>query len=163
MVGPFEVCEYFLALCLGALQANGRPAPTRAYVGAGEIAWDDWCGQLVVTSERVFRADAFPDEYTTVARCDGDTIGVEILVEHLHCVPSPNAKGQPPPVASMAAAHASIYLDDAVLWNALNGDWLGVDWERALLNRTFRGNQGGAVATQFRFFVGIDAVEWCLI
>ena len=88
-LGPYELCEWLRSSIEADLIACGSEPITNTYNGVGLIAWDDCCGQLVVTPERIYRSQEFPNEDTTDERCHAGTIAVTLLASLVRCVPSP--------------------------------------------------------------------------
>lgn len=160
-LGPYELCEWLQAAIIAELDACGRDAPTTTYPGVGLIAWDDCCGQLVVSPERIYRTQVFPQEDTTDERCSGGTVAVDLLASLVRCVPSPDDRGRAPSATALAAAHKLILDDAAVCWQAMAGS-LPDEWERAAISQTFAGNEGGCVAIENRITIGIASELWCI-
>ena len=129
--------------------------------GIGQIAWDDCCGQLVVTPELVFRSDVFPSEMTGDEQCDIWDVGVNLLVSLNRCVPGPDDMGRPPSAMALQTAHESILRDAAIIWATVEAPFPdSYEWERALLRQTILGGFGGCVAVETRFTLGVSSVMW---
>lgn len=158
----FAVCETILGGVLGDLEACDRPAVSRAIVAAGQVAWDDCCGQLVVGPERVYRSSEFPVEDATDEICEGGWIAVSIVVLLVRCVPTVNERGEAPSAAAMNAAYASLLRDAAVVWRSVGVKKLPHDWRRALVAQEFVGEQGACVGVETRLTIGLDDLDWCV-
>lgn len=161
--GPYELCEWLQASILGQLDRCDREPVTVTYPGVGLVAWDDCCGQLVVTPERIYRTMEFPVEDTTDERCYGGTIAVSLLATLVRCVPVPDDSGRPPKPAALAAAHKIVLDDAAVVWRAMSGPLEpDLEWERAGLSQSFVGAEGGCIAIESRVTIGVESEQWCL-
>lgn len=161
--GPYELCDWLRAEILAALDSCGRDPVTTSYPGVGLIAWDDCCGQLVVTPERIYRTQQFPLEDTTDERCSQGTIAVDLLAVLVRCVPTPDAAGNAPSAAELAAAHKAVLDDAAVCWSAMSGPLdPDLEWERASLSQQFVGAEGGCIAIESRVTIGVEAAYWCV-
>lgn len=159
----FDLCEWLLGGILAELDACSSEPITTAYSGAGLVAWDDCCGQLVVTPERVYRTQEFPIEDTTDERCSGGTIAVQLLATLVRCVPSPDDSGNPPNSAALSAAHKRILDDGAICWQAMSSPLdPDLEWERAGLAQTIVGGEGGCIAIESRVTIGVEANVWCV-
>lgn len=87
----------------------GTPAcaPGRVCTVPGTLAWDDCCGTLAVTVDRIYPSAVFPTEAVDsqlVAPCPPAYEAVDMTVTVLRCAPSPNEVGDPVPCAELAAA-----------------------------------------------------------
>lgn len=160
-VGPYELCEWLQAAILGELDACGSEPVSTTYVGVGLVAWDDCCGQLVVTPERVFRTQEFPNEDTTDEACYGGTIAVTLLATLVRCVPVPDDSGNPPKAADLSAAHKAVLDDAAIVWQAMSGE-IDDEWDRASLSQSFVGGEGGCIAIESRVTIGVESELWCV-
>lgn len=160
-VGPYELCEWLQAAILADLATCNRDDVTTTYPGVGLVAWDDCCGQLVVTPERIYRTQAFPTEDTTDERCYGGTIAVDLLATLVRCVPVPDDMGNPPSATALGEAHKRVLDDAAVIWQTMSGE-IDPEWSRASLSQTFTGGEGGCIAIESRMTLGIDADLWCV-
>ena len=161
--GPYEVAEFFLAACLAELDACGSDPITTAYCGVGLPAWDDCCGQLVVTPDNIFRSTTFPQEDTTDDRCDGATIAVEISAMLLRCVPTMDDRGRAPAASVLAAAHKRVLDDAGIMWAAMTAP-LPVDfeWDRGNVRQSVVSPTGGCVAIETRCLIGVASAQWCV-
>jgi hypothetical protein len=160
VVGPYELCEWVQASILGELERCESDPVTTTYPGVGLVAWDDCCGQLVVSPERIFRSVQFPTEDTTDEKCYAGIIAVDLLASLVRCVPVPNDRGMPPSASELASAHKRLLDDAAIVWQAVTGD-LDSEWERSGVAQTFSGGQGGCVAIETRLTIGVDSSTWC--
>lgn len=158
--GPYELCDWALGSVLTALEEAERPAITTSYVGVGTVAWDDACGQLVVSPVRVYRSVEFPVEDASQENCFAGNIVLDVSVSLVRCVPSLTDAGRSPTQEALRVAHKSILDDAAVVWQAVHGD-MPEDWERAAVSQDFGGSLGGAVAIQTRLLLGVEAELWC--
>ena len=160
--GPFELCEYVQSSILAALDDCGRGAVTTTYPGVGLIAWDDCCGQLVVSPERIYRSDVFPSEATTDERCNAGTIVVDILASLVRCVPVPGDTGRPPTASALSAAHKVILDDAGVVWSAVSAPLpVENEWERSSISQSFAGGEGGCISIETRLTIGVESERWC--
>jgi len=161
--GPYEVGEYFLAAVLGTLDINGSDPITTSYVGIGIPAWDDCCGQLVVTPSRLFRSSQFPLEDTTPDPCDNATIAVEITVTLVRCIPTLDASGRPPKPADLALAHKRILDDSALVWASINAPLPDeYEWSRANVRQSPLTPSGGCVSVETTVTIGVEQSHWCI-
>lgn len=158
--GPYELCEWMQASILGEHERCGRDPVTTTYPGVGLVAWDDCCGQLVVSPERIFRSVEFPTEDTTDEKCHAGMIAVDLVASLVRCVPVPNDRGTPPSAAELGAAHKAILDDAAIVWQAVSVP-LDPEWERAGLSQTFGGGEGGCISIETRVTIGVDLSLWC--
>jgi hypothetical protein len=155
-----DVCELWLSRSLDALQACGSEPITTAYVAAGGIAWDTCCGLLVVGPERTFRSAQFPIEGTTDYQCETGFIVVDVVILLLRCVPTIDDRGNPPAVSELSAAYQSLLTDAAILWNVAVGE-LPEGWQRASVDQSYVGAQGGCIGVETRMSIGLAQGEWC--
>lgn len=159
---PYSVCDALRAQVLAALDANPESDPvTTTYTGVGLVAWDDCCGQLVVTPERIFRYLTFPNEATADEQCFGGELGVVVAVTLVRCVPTPDDSGRPPTAARLQVAHERVLDDAAIVWNSLVGPLPDPLWERASVSQEFTGSEGGCISINTRLTVGVGAIDWC--
>lgn len=159
--GPFELCEWLQASILAELTVCGSDPISTTYPGVGLVAWDDCCGQLVVTPERIYRSVEFPLEDTTDERCDGGMIAVDLLATLVRCVPTLDDRGQAPSAAALSAAHKKVLDDAAIVWRALLAD-IDPEMDRASINQTFTGGEGGCIAIESRVTIGVPSALWCV-
>lgn len=160
MYSPYDLCEWLQAAILGELDACSSTPVTTTYVGVGLVAWDDCCGQLVVTPERVYRTEAFPAEDTTDETCAAGTIAVSLLATLVRCVPTPDDRGNSPTPKALADAHRAVLDDAAIMWRAMSGE-IDPEWDRASLSQTFVGGEGGCIAIESRVTIGVESELWC--
>ena len=156
-----DVAQWLLATSELALSDCGREPISRSYVAAGDIAWDDCCGMLVVAPERVYRSQTFPAESTDEEICFGGYIAVDYVVLVVRCVPTVTDQGRAPSVSSLQAAYDSILEDAAVIYNAVTGD-LPDYWVRSSVAQTFVGAQGGCIGVETRLTIGIEQDRWSI-
>jgi len=159
-VTAYDVCELWLDRTRTALEDCGAEPITASYVALGMVAWDSCCGLLVAAPERVYRTAAFPVEGTTDYVCESAFLAIDLVVLLLRCVPVINDRGVAPAPAAMDAAHAAILTDAAVIWNEMVGE-LPEGWERAAVDQTFSGAQGGCLAVETRMTIGLPQSLWC--
>jgi len=157
-----SVANWLLCLVDDALVQAGRDPVARGYVAAGEIAWDDCCGMLVVAPERIFRSVQFPIEANGIEYCDKGNLTLDLVVLLVRCVPTVNERGQAPSPASLDSAYTSILEDAAVVWNAIDCADLPLDWLRASLSQTFVGAQGGCIGIETRVTIGLSQKVWSI-
>lgn len=156
-----DVATYFLNGSLTALADCGRDPISTAYVAAGQVAWDDCCGTLIVAPERVYRSQTFPAEFTDLELCDGGLLVVELVVLLLRCVPVVDDRGRAPSAATLAAAYQSLLDDAAVIHNVVTGP-IPDYWMRATPTQTFVGAEGGCVGVETRVRIGLEQEEWAI-
>ncbi len=161
MMGPYELCEWLRSAVEADLLACGSDPVTTTYPGVGLVAWDDCCGQLVVSPERIYRSVEFPLEDTTDERCTGGTIAVAMVVTLVRCVPGPDDMGNAPKAAALSAAHKVVLDDAAIVWRSVSGPLGSDEWDRAAVSQVFVGNEGGCVAIETRVTIGIESELWC--
>lgn len=159
-VSPVDVCELWLSRAFSALEACGAEPIDTAYVAAGAIAWDTCCGLLVVAPERTYRSAQFPIEGTTDYVCESAFLVVDVVILLLRCVPTLDDRGNPPPVPKLSAAYGSVLNDAAILWNVAAGE-LPEGWQRANVDQTYVGAQGGCVGVETRMSIGLAQSLWC--
>ena len=156
-----NVAQWLLSTTQQALIDCGRDDINRAYVAAGDIAWDDCCGMLVVAPERVFRSDNFPNQLVDEEFCFGGYLAVEYVVLLVRCVPTVDERGRAPSQAQLQAAYNTLLGDAAVVYNAVTTD-LPDDWVRATPTQTFVGAQGGCIGVETRVVIGIEQDQWAI-
>lgn len=142
-------------------QANREPVQ-RAYVAAGQVAWDDCCGMLVVAPERVFRSQAFPAEFTDREICDHGWLVIDFVALLVRCVPVVDDRGRAPSHEALDSSYKLLLEDAAVIWNTMQCVSLPDDWEKASLSQTFVGADGGCVGVETRFTIGVPQAKWGL-
>ena len=158
---PIAVAEVMMNRALVALEACPASAPiTESYVVIGDLSFDDCCGVLAAAPIRVFKTAAFPTPVTDATNCDSSLLAVEITVILLRCAPVIDAQGNLPSPAEMSAAFTAASDDAAVVLNAMMAD-LPEGWERANLEQTFEGADGGCIAIDTRMTIGLPQSEWC--
>ncbi len=163
-MSEYDVCEAYRELIVAALDADPEAEEVhRSYAGVGEIAWEDCCGQLVVVPERTYRYEVFPVESVNEERCV-DEVGISLLAILVRCVPTLTDSGGMPSVDEQAAAARRVMADKATIWNLITstfpdgGEW----WERAAVSQTVNGPNGGCVAIETRWTVGVPALGWVI-
>lgn len=134
--------------------------PVQAYVGVAEVAWDDCCGQLVIAPERVFRSVDFPAENTGEEFCYGGELVVNLVALLVRCVPTVDDRGRAPSAKALDDAHKAFLRDAATVWRAVTCCDMPEDWERSSVAQTFVGAQGGCVAVETRWTVGVNQQVW---
>lgn len=154
-----DVSAWFLATTLQALEDCGREPISRAYVAAGQIAWDDCCGMLVAAPERIYRSVTFPNENSVEDECFGGYLTVDLLVLLVRCVPTVDDRGRAPSGEALQAAYQRIIEDAAVVMNAVTTD-LPDTWVRAAPAQTFIGADGGCIGVETRFTIGFEQPDW---
>ena len=159
-VDATDVCELWLSRSLVALEECETEPITDAYIALGQIVWDSCCGLLVAAPERTYRSASFPIEGTTDYACESAFLVVDVVVLLLRCIPTLDDRGNPPPIDALSAAYATAIKDAAVIWNVVNGE-LPEGWERANVDQTYVGAQGGCIAVETRLSVGLPQSLWC--
>lgn len=157
-VTAFTVAEAVREIVAARLDECGRP-PVVSYTAAGQIAYDDCCGLMVVAPERVFYSSVFPDEAERGTGCSW--VAVDLLVVVVRCVPTVDERGRAPSPDALAAAYEGLLADAAVVWEAVAEDRIG-GWLASLTDQSFAGADGGCVAVETRLTVGVDVDRWCL-
>lgn len=160
-ISSLDIAEWLLSTTGTALADCGRDPISRAYVAAGQIAWDDCCGMLVVAPERVYRSQTFPAEATDEEICFGGYIAIEYLVLLVRCVPTVDDRGRAPSVADLQAAYDSLLGDAAVVYNAVTST-LPDYWVRSSVSQSFTGAEGGCIGVETRLTIGIEQDQWSI-
>jgi hypothetical protein len=159
---PVAVAEVMMNRALDALEACGISEPiVESYVVVGELAWDECCGILAAAPARTFKTVNFPQAVSDVTNCDSSLLAVDIVVILLRCMPSIDAQGNMPTPAEIGAASAAIANDAAIIMNAMMAP-MPEGWERANLEQTFEGAEGGCVAIDTRMTIGLPQTDWCV-
>ena len=154
-----QVANRVLCCVRDGLVNGNRPEIQQAYVAAGQIAWDNCCGMLVVAPERVYRTQSFPAEATEPDQCQVAMIVVELLVLVVRCVPTVDDRGRAPSSAALDEAYKDLLEDAAVVWNSvLCCDY--DDWDRGAVSQTFVGAEGGCVGVETRVVLGLEQQRW---
>lgn len=161
MISPstIDVAQWLLTHAETALADCGRDSISTSYVGSGEIAWDDCCGTLVVTPERVYRSQVFPSEDATEVICFDGLIAIEFTVLLLRCVPVVDDRGRAPSESAMQVAYNNLLGDAAVIYNAMTGPFPDY-WERTNPTQTFVGAQGGCIGVETRIVIGLEQSQF---
>jgi hypothetical protein len=154
-----DVAQWLLNTTHKALDDCGRDPISRAYVAAGEIAWDDCCGMLVVAPERVYRSVSFPAEASEEELCFGGYIAVEYVVLVVRCVPTVDDRGRAPTAVALQQAYDSLLGDAAVVFNAVASDMPDY-WMRTSPTQSFVGANGGCIGVETRITVGAEQDIW---
>jgi len=116
--------QEFLDACIDALDtvpdfAPGLGgAPERRYISPGQSA-DDCCPQLTVWAQSVIESPRTPGAATGKSAITGQINTINVIARIIRCV---ETKGDPPPVASLAASAEQINADGWALWNSLYND-----------------------------------------
>ena len=155
-----DIAAWLLTTVQDALIACDRDPINRAYVAAGQIAWDDCCGMLVVAPERIYKSARFPEQNANEELCWGGYIAVDFLVLLVRCVPVVDDRGRAPSAAALQTAYQELIEDAAVVYNAVIGPLPYEEWERALPTQTFVGAEGGCIAVETRLTLGIPQDTW---
>jgi hypothetical protein len=159
---PVAVAEVMMNRALVALEACPTSEPiAESYVVIGELAWDECCGILAAVPLRTFKTAIFPQAATDVTNCDTSLLAIDIAVVLLRCAPTIDAQGNMPSIADMSASFASVSNDAAVIMNAMMAD-MPEGWERANLEQTFEGADGGCIAIDTRMTIGLPQSSWCV-
>lgn len=157
---PHSVADFVLcAVNDGLIRAN-REEVQRAYVAAGQVAWDNCCGMLVTAPERVYRSIVFPSEFTEREICDSGWLNVDLLVLLVRCVPVVDDRGRAPSQEALGEAYKNVIDDSAVVWNVLQCLVMDDDWEKANLSQQFVGAEGGCVGVETRLTIGVPMSKW---
>lgn len=159
---PIAVAEVMMQRALTALEACPTSDPINdSYVVMGELAWDDCCGLLVGVPLRTFRSATFPNPVTDVTNCDSSFLCVDIAVVLLRCAPIIDNIGNFPTPEVMTAAFTKTSIDAAVILDAMTDD-MPEGWERASLEQTYEGADGGCIVIDTRMTVGLPQTDWCV-
>lgn len=159
---PVAVAEVMLGRALAAIEACSTSEPiVESYVVIGELAWDECCGILAAAPLRVFKSAQFPTPVVDTTNCDSSLLCVEITIILLRCAPSLDDQGNVPSVEDMSTSFASTANDAAVILNAMMAE-MPLGWERASLEQTFQGAEGGCVAVDTRMTIGLPQTDWCV-
>jgi len=150
--------------CIAArLATDGLPAPARACVTVGEIAWDECpCGQLAVSLIELFPSETFPTfTLAPTVRCPPKLTVAHYTVELVRCA-NTGSDISPPTCQALAAdallavrdAHAvragiTCCLDQAAAARSI------VDY--ALGRQVMIGPQGGCVGSRTDLYIGLMA------
>ena len=156
-----DAAEWLRATSELALVNCEREPINRSYVAAGQIAWDDCCGMLVVAPERVYRSQIFPQEDTSEEICFDGLIAVQYVVLLVRCVPTVDNAGRAPSEAALQAAYEELLGDAAVIYNAVCAPLPG-DWQRSNPAQTFVGAQGGCIGVETRVTLGFEQSQWAI-
>ena len=159
---PEDVASYFLSQVEMALADCDREPVNRAYVAAGQIAWDDCCGMLVVAPERIYKSATFPTQNADEELCWGGYLTIDLLVLLVRCVPVLDDRGRAPSASALSTAYQRLIDDGAVVYNAVTAALPDREWMRALPTQTYSGAEGGCIAVETRFTIGIPQNEWAL-
>lgn len=157
---PHYVADWFVCLINDELANANRDAVQRSYVAAGQIAWDDCCGMLVVAPERVYRSQIFPTEFVDREICDRGWLNLDLLILLVRCVPTVDDRGRAPSQTQLDQAYKKILDDAGVVWNAVQCAGLPDEWEKAGLSQAFVGADGGCIGIETRVTVGIPQSRW---
>jgi hypothetical protein len=156
------ICEWWRLECLNALTAAGAPAITTTYSGIGIVAADDCCGSLIVTPERTYRSNDFPNEYAGPDDCMAPWIVEQMLVTLVRCVPTLDDRLNAPTAAALQEAHTSILADKYTIWETVKGPVPDeFRWERAVYQQQMVGGEGGCMIVETRFLLGVLEEDWC--
>ena len=156
-----DVAQWLLTTSGNALVTCGRDPINKAYVAAGQIAWDDCCGMLVVAPERVYQSEIFPQPNTSQTYCFGGYLAVDYVVLLVRCTPTVDDRGRAPSEAELQAAYDSLLGDSAVIFNSLTTE-MPSEWIRTVPVQTFTGAQGGCIGVETRMTVGIEQSQWAV-
>ena len=156
------VAYWLLCLVENELIQKQRDPLQLAYVGAGQIAWDNCCGMLVVAPEKIYRSVAFPNEAIGEEFCFEGQLTQDFVILLVRCVPTVDDRGRAPSQHDLNEAHKSLIEDAAVVWNAVTCADLPDDWQRANVSQTFVGADGGCIGVETRLTIGIPQVIWSI-
>ena len=156
-----DVAQWLLTTSGNALVTCGRDPINKAYVAAGQIAWDDCCGMLVVAPERVYQSEIFPQPNTSQTYCFGGYLAVDYVVLLVRCTPTVDDRGRAPSETELQAAYDSLLGDAAVIFNSLTTE-MPSEWIRTVPVQTFTGAQGGCIGVETRMTVGIEQSQWAV-
>ena len=156
-----DVAQWLLTTSENALATCGRDPITKSYVAAGQIAWDDCCGMLVVAPERIYQSETFPQPNPNQQYCFGGYLAVEYVVLLVRCTPTVDDRGRAPSELELQTAYDSLLGDAAVVFNSLTLQ-MPSDWIRTVPTQTFTGAQGGCIGVETRLTVGIEQDKWAV-
>lgn len=156
-----EVADLIRVAVLAALHAADSAPITTTYTGLGSLAWDDCCGTLTATPERVYRSQRPPAE-TVAEDCYGGELMVQVLVQLVRCVPVLSDTGAAPTSEALGAANQEIHRDAAIVWNTLATATLPSDeWGRyGPVDQATVGADGGCVEVSTRVLLSVGVSEW---
>lgn len=157
---PHYVANWFVCRVNDELVNANRSPVQRAYVAAGQVAWDDCCGMLVAAPERIYRSQIFPGEFAEREICDLGWLNIDLVLLLVRCVPTVDDRGRAPSQAALDDAYKTLLEDAGVVWNAVQCADLPDDWEKASLSQTFVGADGGCVGVETRVTVGVPQSKW---
>lgn len=95
----YDVALEILNCAVTGLAGAGLPAPCRACVVPGEVAWDDCSsgGQLAITTTATYYSTSFPadasEDAVTSATCTQGMVVASYEISLVRCIPGP--KGNP--------------------------------------------------------------------
>ena len=159
---PIAVAEVMMQRALAALEAcSTNESILESYVVMGELAWDECCGTLVGVPLRTFKSATFPNPLTDVTNCDNSMLCVDIAVILLRCAPVVDAVGNLPTPEAMTTEFTKVSTDAAVIFDEFMGS-LPEGWERANLEQSFEGADGGCVVIDTRMTIGLPQTDWCV-
>lgn len=98
--------------------ANGWTMPARRYVATGTPAFDCELLAVQVRNAGPHQGNAAVDAVDVT----GLAIGLRyaaVAVSIARCMPTPDARGNPPPVTDEEAASAEVYADGTRMWNGI--------------------------------------------
>lgn len=166
---PFDIAEYVRVVMLDALEVAERPPVEHSIVALGEVPIDT-CRMLAVGVELTFRylPGQFPAPATVVESnadgsiCWGGFIGLQVVVVITGCIPVPNDEGHGPSADEMNAAHQSLWLDGATIFNAVgNVESASDEWAVSNAAMTPGAPSGGIGLIEVRFSIATDLESWC--
>jgi len=159
---PHYVANWMLCEVEAALANCGREPISRAFVAAGEVAWDDCCGMLVVAPERTFRYLEFPSDNGGLELCYRGDLAVDLVVLLVRCIPTVDDRGRAPSAKSLDDAYQALLEDGAVVWGAVANCTLPEEWERANVGQVYTGALGGCIGVETRVTIGLPQRAWSM-
>jgi hypothetical protein len=117
---------------------------------------------LVVAPERIYKSATFPTQNADEELCWGGYLTIDLLVLLVRCVPVLDDRGRAPSASALSTAYQRLIDDGAVVYNAVTAALPDREWMRALPTQTYSGAEGGCIAVETRFTIGIPQNEWAL-
>lgn len=158
---PAAVAEVMMTRVLTALEdCPDSDEITESYVFMGDLAWDECCGVVAASWIRTFKSAQFPQPVVDVTDCDSSMLAVDLVIIVLRCAPSVEVTGVLPTPQEINDSSIKIGADAALVLDAVMAE-LPKGWERANVEQTISGADGGCVAIDTRLTVGLPQTDWC--
>lgn len=103
-----------------ALEQTTCGCPGRAFLSAGNVAWDQCCatGQLWVGVDRLYAYDRFPTPATGIMTC-APPLAVDITIGILRCAPTLDEQGNAPTAEKLTLSAAQVQEDQYAITNGV--------------------------------------------